>query len=50
MKELVMSDNDNGTFSESRFETSDVRARREPTKYILIRVMALVRHCWKRSR
>ena len=38
------------TFSDSRLETSAVRARKEPTKYILINVIARVIHCWNRRR
>jgi len=36
--------------SEIRFEISEERERRDPTKFILTSVMALVRHCWKRKR
>jgi hypothetical protein len=39
-----------GTFSDSRFETSADKARREPTKYILMSVIARVMHCWNRNR
>jgi len=38
------------TFSDILLEMSAVRARREPTKDILIKVMARVIHCWNRSR
>jgi len=38
------------TFSDNLLEMSAVRARREPTKDILIKVMARVIHCWNRSR
>ena len=33
-----------------RFEMSEERARREPIKFILMRVIARVRHWWKRRR
>lgn len=38
------------TFSDRRLETSAVSARKEPTKYILISVIARVMHCWNRRR
>lgn len=34
------------TLSDIRFEMSVDRARNEPTKNILMRVIALVMHCW----
>lgn len=47
---LIMPYNGRHTFSDMRLVTSVVRALREPTKYILTSVIALVMHCWKRSR
>ena len=52
---LIRGHIDNGaqyvrTFSDSRRDTSAVSARNEPTKYILIKVIARVIHCWKRRR
>jgi len=37
------------TFSEIRRDTSAVNARRYSTKYILMRVIARVMHCWNRG-
>lgn len=38
------------TFSDIRFDTSAESALREPTKYIRIKVIARVMHCWNRNR
>ena len=38
------------TCSKSRREMSCVSARSDPTKYILISVMARVMHCWNRNK
>lgn len=38
------------TLSDIRLEMSDVSARRDPTKNILIKVIARVMHCWNRRR